>query len=137
MYTNPAYEENYSASIREFDETTRQEYVRNCQKISYQDAAYILLAYVYSTYAWRTDTFSGWGDWGADPARSLDAFWTANPLFFDLEYIPQENPPFPWVAVAAGVGVAAAVVVAAIYLTRRGKKQRSDRGDGGGGPLQS
>lgn len=135
MYTNPAYEENYSASIREFDETTRQEYVRNCQKISYQDAAYILLAYVYSTYAWRTDTFSGWGDWGADPARSLDAFWTANPLFFDLEYIPQENPPFPWVAVAAGVGVAAAVVVAALYLTRRGKKQREIGGDEGGSPL--
>jgi hypothetical protein len=34
---------------------------------------------------WRTDTFSNWGDWAADPGRSLDAYWGVNPLLFDLE----------------------------------------------------
>ena len=134
-YTNPAYEENYSASITEFDEAKRQEYVYNCQRISYQDAAYILLAYVYSTYAWRTDTFSGWGDWAADPARSLDAFWTANPIFFDLEYTGKPPPEVPWVVIAAGAGVAAAVVVGAIYMLRRNKKKREIGGEEDGSPL--
>ena len=136
MYTNPDYEDNYSASIQEFDEATRQEHVKNCQKISYQDAAYMILAYVYSTYAWRTDTFSGWGDWAADPARSLDAFWTANPLFFDLEYIGSPPPPPPYGLIAVGAVIAVAVVIAAVYMVRRGKKKREiGGGDESGSPL--
>ncbi len=85
MYSNPLYEENYSASVRELDPVKRQEYVHNCQRISYRDAAYIVLAYVNSTCAWRMDTFTGWGDWEANPSRSIDALWGANPLYFDLE----------------------------------------------------
>jgi PKD repeat protein len=49
------------------------------------DSPYIILAYPYQTYAWRNDTFSGWGDWAADPGRSLDNYWTGNQLFFDLQ----------------------------------------------------
>lgn len=136
MYTNPAYEENYSASIQEFDADQRQEYVWNCQKISYQDAAYIILAYVYSTYAWRTDTFSGWGDWDADPARSLDAFWTGNPLFFDLEYIGTTDGGNPdLLMVAAVIGVVAVIAVAVVLMMRRGKKQREIGGGDEGSPL--
>ncbi len=137
MYANESYEENYLASIKEFDPAKRQEYVWNCQRISYEDAAYIVLAYVYSTYAWRTDTFTGWGDWDADPARSMDAFWTGNPLFFDLEYIqPPPREPIDPLVIAAIIGVIAAIAVAVVYMVRRGKKQREiGGGDEGGSPL--
>ena len=131
-YSNPAYEENYTKSVSEFNQAERQQQVRNAQKISYDDAAYILVAYVYSTYAWRTDTFTGWGDWGAHPARSLDAFWTANPLFFDLVPTPVTEPEVPVLAIAVGLAVVAAIVAAVVIFARRGKNKR-DIGEGGDG----
>jgi peptide/nickel transport system substrate-binding protein len=87
LYTNPAYEENYTASVRELDYDLRRERVDNCQKIHYADVANIILDYVDQTYVWRTDTFVGWGDWEANPGRSIDACWSGNPLYFDLRPI--------------------------------------------------
>lgn len=94
-YSNPAYEENYSLSVMTLDPVQRKVFVDNCQRIHYTDAPYIIFAYVNQTYAWRTDMFSGWGDWAADPGRSIDASWTGNPLYFDLIPIVSTNsPPF-------------------------------------------
>ncbi|MEM4276909.1 MAG: carboxypeptidase-like regulatory domain-containing protein, partial [Thermoplasmata archaeon] len=76
------------------DREQRKVYVDNCQKVFYQDSVYIILAYVYQTYAWRTDRFDGWGDWGAHPGRTVDNFWTGNPLYFDLMPVP---PPTGYV----------------------------------------
>ncbi len=132
MYTSEAYEENYSKSVSEFDYETRKEYTDNCQRVNYLDAGYILLAYPYQTYAWRTDTFEGWGDWENDPGRSMDAFWTANPLFFDLEPLvppPPTEPDIPiWVYLVAAAAVVAVVVVAAVLLMKKkgGKKEEGE-----------
>lgn len=128
MYTSEAYEENYSKSVSEFDYDTRKEYTDNCQRANYLDAGYIILAYPYQTYAWRTDTFDGWGDWENDPGRSMDAFWTANPLFFDLEPLvppPPPDPGFPtwmWLVIAAAA-VAVVVVVAVLLMKKKGGKK--------------
>jgi ABC-type transport system substrate-binding protein len=92
MYDNPDYQENYMLSITTMDPVDRKVYTDNCQRIAYEDCAYILLAYVYQTYAWRTDTFEGWGDWDANPCLSLDHFWTGPQLMFELEPIG-ESPP--------------------------------------------
>ena len=128
MYCTPEYEENYSASVQEFDEDLRREYVYNCQKVHYEDAVYIVINYVDQTYAWRTDTFEGWGDWEAHPGRSVDNFWTGNPLYFDLVPLEKEDIDIPWLAIAAGVGVLAAAVVAVVFLKKRGgKKKKEDK----------
>lgn len=92
MYTDPYYEENYTNSVSALDKAERKTFVDNCQLINYVDSPYIVLAYPYQTYAWRTDTFSGWGDWAANPGRSLDAEWGANPLLFDLMPIDDQPP---------------------------------------------
>ncbi len=140
MYTSDAYEENYNLSVTTLDPVERKTYTDNCQRANYQDCGYILLAYVYQTYAWRTDTFEGWGDWEANPGRSLDAFWTGNPLFFDLQAVdetPGDNGDDDggWTTlVLIGAGIAAVcVVVAAIFLLKKkgGKKER----EGGDSPL--
>jgi peptide/nickel transport system substrate-binding protein len=134
LYYNPEYEENYMLSIAEFDFDQRKIYSDNCQRINYLDAYYIILAYPYQTYAWRDDTFSGWGDWEAHPARSLDAFWTGNPLYFDLtplEPTEDDGGILLWVLVGAGI-VAAAVVAAVVLMRKRGKKEEKE---GGGSPL--
>ncbi|UCE91580.1 MAG: hypothetical protein JSV90_09345 [Methanobacteriota archaeon] len=94
MYYSPEYDENYTRSVRELDVAMRQSYVDGCQREHYRDVGYIILDYVSQTYAWRTDTFSGWGDWEANPGRSIDAFWGGNPLYFDLTpagYVPPEE----------------------------------------------
>jgi hypothetical protein len=129
-WTNATYEENYLKSVMELNQTQRKVYVDNCQRASYLDAHYIILAYPYQTYAWRDDTFIGWGDWAADPGRSMDNFWMGNPLFFDLVPIGGgDEPPINWMLVAAGAGVAAAVVVVLVLLKMKGKKKESLAGD--------
>jgi peptide/nickel transport system substrate-binding protein len=126
MYYNPAYDENYTKSVSTMDPVERKTYVDNAQRIHYGDVAYIILAYAWQTYAWRTDTFSGWGDWDAQPGRTMDNFWMGNPLFFDLEYIGPEPREPPWLAIAATVGVIAAVAVAVVMLKKRGKKKEGE-----------
>ena len=137
-YSNESYEENYSKSVSEFDYETRKEYCDNVQRISYEDAAYILLAYPYQTYIWRTDTFEGWGDWEANPGRSIDAFWTGNPLWFDLEPIGEDDQEIDILMIVLGAGVAIAVVVGVVFalkfMKKRGGKKEDER-ESGGSPL--
>lgn len=125
-YSNPRYDENYTASQQAIDHRTRVGYVHNCSRISYLDAAFIVTVYPYGCWAWRADHFSGWGDWGAHPGRQLSSFWTANDLYFDLE--PIEHGGRDLTGVVAGVVIAAvAVVVVLILLRRRGEKEEEIR----------
>jgi len=103
-YSDPYYEENYTNSVNALDRLERKGFVDNCQVINYVDSPYIILAYPYQTYAWRTDTFSGWGDWAANPGRSLDAMWGANPLLFDLMPIGDEQPPVTAIDILGTLG---------------------------------
>ena len=93
-YSSAEYDENYTASVLEIDPEARLEYVLNCQELMYRDAAFIVTAYPYECTAWRTDRFSGWGDWTAHPGRALSNFWTANDLYFDLVPVSDNVPPF-------------------------------------------
>ena len=90
-YFSPSYDENYTASVREIDPGQRGLYVDNCQKVHYYDCPYIVLAYPNQTVAWRTDTFTGWGDWSSEPGRSVFCAWSGNPLYFDLIPLGGEN----------------------------------------------
>lgn len=93
-YSNPDYDHNYTLSVLEVDQEARLEYVLNCQRLMYRDSAFIVTAYPYECTAWRTDRFSGWGDWIAHPGRALSNFWTANDLYFDLLPVSTSEPPF-------------------------------------------
>ena len=129
-YYSDVYEDNYSLSVSEFDYDLRKQYVDSCQRVNYLDAAYILLAYAFQTYAWRNDTFSGWGDWAANPGRSVDAFWTGNPLYFDLVPIGNGGDEgLPIIYVAVGAGIAVAAVAAVVYLMKTKKKGGSGEGE--------
>jgi peptide/nickel transport system substrate-binding protein len=126
MYSNPLYEANYTAAVHEMDRDQRKVLVDNCQRIHYLDCAYIIMAYAYQTYAWRDDTFTGWGNWATDPGRSMDNFWMGNPLFFDLVPLGDDETEIPWLAIIATVGVIAAIAVAVVFLKRRGKKKEEE-----------
>jgi len=119
MYFNASYEENYTRSVTAMDPTMRQVWVDNCQRTNYLDAPYIILAYVNQTYVWRNDTFTGWGDWAADPGRSIDNSWTGNPLWFDL--MPPNAPAIPEFStiVVPVLGTIALMVMAVALRNRR------------------
>jgi len=48
---------------------------------------------VNDTFAWRTDTFTGWGDWASNPGRRISAYWCGNQLYFDLVPIAGADAP--------------------------------------------
>ena len=128
-YHSQRYDENYTMSVKTMDKAQRKIYTDNAQRILYEDCNYIILAYVYQTYAWRTDTFQGYGDWNAHPARSIDNFWSGNPLWFNITRVPPPPPPeFPWMLVIGGVVAAAVVVGVIVYFKMRGGKK--PEGDG-------
>ncbi len=127
---NQSFEDNYTLSVTTLNKTLRKEYVDNAQRIHYLDAPYIILAYVYQTYAWRTDTFTGWGDWAADPGRSVDNFWMGNPLYFDLKPIDGNGPPQNnLLLIAAGVGAVAVIVAVVVLFKFKGKKKEGKISD--------
>ena len=120
-WSNESYDENYSRSVSEMDPALRQVWVDNCQRTNYLDAPYIILSYGNQSYAWRTDTFAGWGDWAAYPGRSVDNYWTGNPLWFDL--IPLANvPEFPSV-LAPVLGMLGAILLAMVVVASRRRIQ--------------
>ncbi|OGS42013.1 MAG: hypothetical protein A3K67_00150 [Euryarchaeota archaeon RBG_16_62_10] len=121
-YSSPEYDANYMASALEINPGLRREYMLECQRIMYNDSAFIVTVYPYGCYAWRTDSFSGWGNWSEHPGRSITHFWGANPLFFDLEPgVQKERTILPFII--ALVGIAVVAVVAFILMRLRGRKE--------------
>ena len=102
-YSSAAYDENYSQSIIQVSKEDRLPYVHNCLKHIYEDCAFIVNAYPYGCWAWRTDHFDGWGDWGAHPGRQLSNFWSSNDLFFDLVPVAANKPPTAILDTAGGI----------------------------------
>jgi len=86
-WNNATYNQLYIDHLAATDPVQRQAIVRAAEKIHYESAVYIILIYNTGTWGYRTDRFTGWGDWAAHPYRQLNAFWTANPLFLDLRPI--------------------------------------------------
>jgi len=122
LYSNPDYDNNYTASEEAVNHQERLGYIQNCSRMSYRDASFIVTVYPYGCYAWREDHFSGWGDLAAHPGRSLSSFWTANDLWFDL--VPLEHRGTDMTYVYVGVAIAIVAVGAIILFMRmRGDKE--------------
>jgi ABC-type transport system substrate-binding protein len=125
-YYDASYDENFSKSVMSMDPADRKTYVCECQRIHYNDSAYIILAYPDSTYVWRDDNITGWGNWTAHPGRSLDNRWSGNPLFFNLEARNVDDGTshglfdswqgYLLVAIVVVVGIA--VVATVVYMSR-------------------
>ena len=83
-WANATYDQLYVDQLTATDAGQRQQIVRDAQKLHYESAVYIIYIYQNGTWAYRTDRFTGWGDWATHPYRQMDAFWGANPLFLEL-----------------------------------------------------
>jgi len=83
-YFSEQYEANYNLSVSAMSPGDRKQYVDNCQRTHYLDIPYLNLVYTDQLFAWRNDSFVGWGYWASDPGLSLDNIWGAPPLLFNL-----------------------------------------------------
>lgn len=84
-WNNATYNQLYVDSLAAQDHATRVDLVHQAEALHYKSAVYIIYIYPFGEWAYRTDHFTNWGDWNAHPYRQIDAFWGANPLFFDLQ----------------------------------------------------
>ena len=92
-WNNVSYNNLYVQQLAALNVTQRMQIVRAAEKIQYESAVYIIYIVPYGQWAYRTDTFAGWGDWVAHPYRQFDAYYGANPLFLDLQ--PNHPPTTP------------------------------------------
>ncbi len=83
-WNNASYNHYYVAQLGDTNYSTRQADTRAAQKVQYESAVYIIYIFPYGEWAYRTDLWQGWGDWVNHPYRQINAYWGANPLFFDL-----------------------------------------------------
>ncbi len=105
-WVNTSYNQDYLAQLGDFNLNQRIKDVQAAQKINYDLAPYIIYIFPYGEWAMHTDVvpggqqWTGWGDWNKDPYMQMNAFWGANPLFFNLTCptcapIVSNNPPTP------------------------------------------
>ena len=95
FWNNRTYNQLYVDHLAATNRTERQSIVRAAEKLNYESATYIIYVFPFGEWAYRTDLWTGWGDWNAHPYRQIDAFWGANPLFFDLQYAGTITPNQP------------------------------------------
>jgi len=94
-WNNATYNQLYVDHLAATNFTQRQSIVRAAEKLNYESATYIVYVFPFGEWAYRTDLWTNWGDWNAHPYRQMDAFWGANPLFFDLQYTGTVTPNQP------------------------------------------
>ncbi len=83
-WNNGTYNQLYLKQLGDLDYSQRLADVQAAQKIQYDSATYIIYIYPYGVWSMRYDIWSGWGNWKDHPYRQMNAYWGANPLFFDL-----------------------------------------------------
>ena len=75
MYSNPVYDQMFLEQLTAVDLTERQTIVHEMQKILYHDCPYVILWYPYSLFAYRTDRFTNFPNFEAEPGTTPDNFW--------------------------------------------------------------
>jgi len=109
-WNNATYNQLYVDHLSAWDPAERQRITREAEKLHYQSAVYIIFIYNYGQWAYRTDEYTGWGDWVVHPYRQLNAFWTAPPLFLDLApLVPVQRPTVSLLDVSGRPGVAVTI----------------------------
>lgn len=123
-YSNPTYDAMYTQQQGLVDATQRQTLIRDMQRLVYRDQPYLLYLYPLGTTAVRTDRFTDWGDWAANPGLGLIGFGNA---FLMLQLEPYEAPASIFANPLFLGGISAVVIVIAIvaiaFLLRARRKR--------------
>jgi peptide/nickel transport system substrate-binding protein len=122
-YCNPEYDQLYQESRRTLDPARRLELLHELQRMFYNDAPYVVLFYLPSFQAYRTDTFTGYvpqpqprGDLLTGYSR--DAALAIRPVSAEAAAATTETRGISAV-VWVGMGVAVLLLLAVMLLLRR------------------
>jgi peptide/nickel transport system substrate-binding protein len=131
-YSDPDYDGDFNMSVASLGIEDRLGYVHECQRAHYEDVWYLVLAYPYDLFAWRTDRFDNISERMSDPCTNLGNVWGGAATVQALSELETEDidgdpgadasiwdEPLLWAAVLAAVVVA---TVAALFLVNRRNK---------------
>ncbi len=83
-WNNATYNALYLKQLGDLSYSQRLADVYAAQKLQYDLATYIIYLYPFGVWSMRYDVWTGWGNWKDHPYRQMNAYWGANPLWFDL-----------------------------------------------------
>ncbi len=116
FYSNPKYDALYNLQQIQLDPAERRETILEMQRILYEDAPYVILAYDPDLQAYRRDKFKGW----VRTPRDGSVIFNHSILTYENLQPVAANPPdkekvpvLPWLA-----GVAA-IVLGALLVKRK------------------
>ena len=75
FYSNPVYDNLFVQQQNTVDPSQRQTIVREMQRMVYIDCPYVVMWYPYGLYAYRTDKFTNYPDFQAQPGATPDTIW--------------------------------------------------------------
>ena len=124
-WKNAEFDKLYEEQRSEMDQTARQKIVLEAQQVAYDDIPGVVLAYPNWLEAYRNDRFTGWvpspaGDGYLLPTYNYDSLVSITPVEGASSSGSSGVPG--WVWLAAGVAIAAIVVV----VVRRGRSVDAD-----------
>ncbi len=101
FYSNPYYDQLFQQQQTTVDISARQQIVYEMQRILYQDAPYVILAYPYGLYAYRDDKFTNWPVIESDAVSPFSG--TSGGPWFYLQITPLTVVNLPPADVSAGM----------------------------------
>lgn len=89
FYSNPVYDQLFIQQQSAVNLIERQTIVREMQRIVYHDSPYVVLWYPYALFAYRTDRFTNYPDFKAQPGATPDTIF----YYFQVTPIGGNQPP--------------------------------------------
>jgi len=89
QYSNPVYDQLFIQQQSATNVTERQAIIHEMQRILYHDCPLIVLWYPYALFAYRTDRFTNYPDFKAQPGAAPDSIF----YYFQVTPIGGNQPP--------------------------------------------
>jgi len=89
FYSNPVYDQLFFQQQTTVNLTQRQAIVHEMQRILYHDSPYVIMWNPYGLYAYRTDRFTNFPDFMAQPGATPSNFW----FFFEVTPVGGNQSP--------------------------------------------
>lgn len=123
FWSNETYDNLYGEQLMQTG-AQRNATIQEMLEIHYKSSPFIIVAYPWFLLAWRTDTWTGYGDIWSHPGRSYHNYYTEQAMLMEIEPVeiePNEGPTSSILII--GIIIVAAVVVIVAYAINRERKK--------------
>jgi len=121
FWSNETYDNLFGEQLAQTG-AQRNATIQEMLGIFYKSSPLIIVDYPWFLFAWRTDTWTGYGDVWSHPGRSYWNYYTQNAMLMEIEPVGHGGPISSTLAVGIIIIVVAVVVIVA-YAIKRGRKK--------------